>query len=325
MNKEENNHFIKNIEIKNFKCFKDFKAQGFGRVNLIGGKNNVGKTALMEACYINVGSRDIKTMIWYLHGIKFMRENLNILDNIEENNRRKYIEKSNKLSTKSNINFSSFNIQEKFGIKKYKFIINSVETIVNVNDFSSEFDFVDNVDFIDNFGLSNSEIITAYGSVQKEDNEEMLNKLINKFDKDIIAFKIIKEKPQCKIKNGEYLEITEFGDGVRHLISIIVSLYKSANGYLFIDEMDNGIHYTMLDKLWDAILDISKKLNVQVFATTHSKDGIESYARVAKIKQDKDIKYVKITKLKDDTIMAGVRDYDVLQYMIDDGHEARGI
>ena len=45
-------HFIKNIEIRDFKCFDEFKAEGFGRVNLIGGKNNVGKTAFMEACYI---------------------------------------------------------------------------------------------------------------------------------------------------------------------------------------------------------------------------------------------------------------------------------
>jgi len=33
-------HFIREIEIKNYKLFKDFKAEGFGRVNLIGGKNN---------------------------------------------------------------------------------------------------------------------------------------------------------------------------------------------------------------------------------------------------------------------------------------------
>jgi len=46
-------HFIKQIEIKDYKLFKDFKADGFGRVNLIGGKNNVGKTAFMEAIYMN--------------------------------------------------------------------------------------------------------------------------------------------------------------------------------------------------------------------------------------------------------------------------------
>ena len=46
MKEDKQKHFIKNIEIKNFKCFENFKADGFGRVNLIGGKNNVGKTAL---------------------------------------------------------------------------------------------------------------------------------------------------------------------------------------------------------------------------------------------------------------------------------------
>ena len=46
-------HFLKNIEIIDFKCFKNFKAKDFKRVNLISGKNNVGKTALLEASYIN--------------------------------------------------------------------------------------------------------------------------------------------------------------------------------------------------------------------------------------------------------------------------------
>jgi len=54
-------HFIKNIEIKNFKCFENFKAEGFGRVNLIGGKNNVGKTAFMEAAYVNASAKDVKS------------------------------------------------------------------------------------------------------------------------------------------------------------------------------------------------------------------------------------------------------------------------
>jgi AAA15 family ATPase/GTPase len=45
-------HFIKNIKINNFKCFDNFEAEGFARVNLITGKNNVGKTAFMEACFL---------------------------------------------------------------------------------------------------------------------------------------------------------------------------------------------------------------------------------------------------------------------------------
>ena len=40
MQEDKQEHFIKNIEIKNFKCFEDFQAEGFGRVNLIGGMEN---------------------------------------------------------------------------------------------------------------------------------------------------------------------------------------------------------------------------------------------------------------------------------------------
>ncbi len=43
------NHFINNISIENFKCFQNLQIEGIETVNLIGGKNNVGKTAFLEA------------------------------------------------------------------------------------------------------------------------------------------------------------------------------------------------------------------------------------------------------------------------------------
>lgn len=45
---------LKEIEIQNFRCFEQIKISGFERVNLIGGKNNAGKTALLEAIFLNV-------------------------------------------------------------------------------------------------------------------------------------------------------------------------------------------------------------------------------------------------------------------------------
>ena len=45
---------LKEIEIQNFRCFEQIKISGFERVNLIGGKNNAGKTALLEALLLNV-------------------------------------------------------------------------------------------------------------------------------------------------------------------------------------------------------------------------------------------------------------------------------
>lgn len=43
---------ITSFNIKNFRCFSQTKGSGFSRINLIGGKNNVGKTALLEALFL---------------------------------------------------------------------------------------------------------------------------------------------------------------------------------------------------------------------------------------------------------------------------------
>ena len=317
------NHFIKNIEIKNFKCFEDFKAEGFGRVNLIGGKNNVGKTAFMEACYINSGSFELKQFIAYMHTIKFMRENINILLGSTQTNTKKFIELLNHLDIQTNINNICFKIKEEYGIKEYILLFNNQQIEVNVNEFSYDLDVKENNEFIDSFGLSYGEIIEAYSYIQKLDQEDYLNTILKKFDNRIEAFKVIDEKPQCKI-DGTYRELTEFGDGVRHIVSIITKLYQSENGHLYIDELDNGIHYTMLDELWKIVLKVSKVLNVQVFATTHSKECIESYARVAKKLEDEEITMTVLARNPKNEIKALVYDDKMFYSELEQNHEVRG-
>jgi len=48
---------IKQLEIENFRCFGQSTLSGFERVNLIGGQNNSGKTAFLEALYLNCSPR----------------------------------------------------------------------------------------------------------------------------------------------------------------------------------------------------------------------------------------------------------------------------
>lgn len=315
-------HLLTELQIKDFKCFKDFKADGFKRVNLIGGKNNVGKTAFMEACYVNVRAQNIKSFVGVLNDIKYMREFLNIqYDNA--NNIKKYIEQSNKIFTKSNINLTSFNIEDENGIKRYNFMFNNQNIKVNINDFSYEYNYPNNIEFIDSLGMSKYQIINNFSLIQKKDKEVFLNNILRKFDEEIVSFKVIDDKPQCKV--GEvYLEITELGDGVRHLISIITSLYKSEDGYLFIDEVENGIHYTKLDEIWTIILEVSKKLNVQVFSTTHSKECIESYARVSKKLEDEEISFIELGRNRNNELDSIVMNSERLIRYLKEGNEVRG-
>jgi len=315
-------HYIKEIEIKSFKCFRDFSTNKLKRVNLIGGKNNVGKTALMEACFINSNAFGIKEFVGVMQSIKFMRENLNILANDIKYNTKAFIELLDGLDIKSNINHCKFLVIEENATKRYLFEFNQEKIDININDFSFDFSFRGNSYFIDNFGLSNQDIVTAYSYIQMEDREEYLNSILNEFDNSIEAFKVINDKPFCKV-DGKYLELTELGDGTKHIVSILTTLFKSKNGYLYIDEIDNGIYYLMLDRVWEIILKVSKELNVQLFATTHSKECIESYARVAKRLNEQDITFIELCK-RESKIKPFVYDYDWFLDEIEQGHEVRG-
>ena len=44
---------LSSIQIKNFRCFKSLQVKGFKSINLIGGQNNSGKTALLEALLLS--------------------------------------------------------------------------------------------------------------------------------------------------------------------------------------------------------------------------------------------------------------------------------
>ncbi|SFV88642.1 hypothetical protein MNB_SUP05-SYMBIONT-5-310 [hydrothermal vent metagenome] len=288
---------------------------------MVTGKNNVGKTAFLEAVHVNTSALTLFHFSNYLSSIKYRRENLNILHG-DKADLRSYLEQNNGFNVVSDVNKTIFNIVENDGIKTYSFIFNEQTVEVNSNDFSTSSESVENNCFIDNFGLPNIEIIHAFSKMQELDKEELLNKALNEFDADITDFKIINGKPKCKVDNA-YLELTELGDGTQHLISIIALLFQCKKGYLFIDEIDNGVHYQQLDNLWRTILELSKELEVQVFATTHSKECLESYARILQKLEDKDIALVEFGK-SDGELKNIVFNYDETIHKISQGLGVRG-
>lgn len=86
--------------------------------------------------------------------------------------------------------------------------------------------------------------------------------------------------PLVKIEGiDEPLPLKSMGDGVTRLFHIIVALVNARNGILLIDEFENGLHWSVQPKVWDIVFQLSEKLNVQVFATTHSRDCIEGFER----------------------------------------------
>ena len=75
--------------------------------------------------------------------------------------------------------------------------------------------------------------------------------------------------------------LSSMGDGIQRVLQLTLKLLAAKGGFLLIDEFENGLHYSVQEKLWQLIFELSEQLDVQVFATTHTWDCIESFTKVA--------------------------------------------
>ncbi|HYH65251.1 MAG TPA: AAA family ATPase [Urbifossiella sp.] len=82
--------------------------------------------------------------------------------------------------------------------------------------------------------------------------------------------------------NSDRVPIGSMGDGIWRLLGLALSLVDCRDGILLIDEIDTGLHYTVMEKMWRMVTETARRLNVQVFATTHSRDCYESLAAVCR-------------------------------------------
>jgi AAA domain, putative AbiEii toxin, Type IV TA system/AAA ATPase domain len=72
--------------------------------------------------------------------------------------------------------------------------------------------------------------------------------------------------------------IGSMGDGMWRMMAMAIAIAQCKGGVLLIDEIDTGLHYTVMEKMWRLIFGAAKELDVQVFASTHSYDCIKSLA-----------------------------------------------
>ena len=82
------------------------------------------------------------------------------------------------------------------------------------------------------------------------------------------------------------IPLGSFGDGVRRLMSLALSLSRVSGGTLLVDEIDTGLHYSVMADMWKLVVKKSIESNVQVFATTHSWDCIEGLSQLCQLEPD---------------------------------------
>lgn len=95
--------------------------------------------------------------------------------------------------------------------------------------------------------------------------------------------------------------LRSFGDGLNRLFGIVLSLVNAKDGFLLIDEFENGLHHTVQLDVWRGIFRLSKLLNVQVFATSHSWDAVEAFQKAAAEHRDEGL-LIRLSKKGDAVI-----------------------
>ncbi len=76
------------------------------------------------------------------------------------------------------------------------------------------------------------------------------------------------------------LPLGSAGDGLKRLLALALHLFSAQGGYLLVDEIDTGLHYTVMADMWKLVIETAKRLDVQVLATTHSLDCVRALAWV---------------------------------------------
>jgi ABC-type branched-subunit amino acid transport system ATPase component len=80
--------------------------------------------------------------------------------------------------------------------------------------------------------------------------------------------------------NEDPIPIGSMGDGMWRILALAVAIVNAQNGVLLVDEIDTGLHYSAMAKMWTLVSETARRLNVQVFATSHSRDCYESLASI---------------------------------------------
>lgn len=329
---------LDSFEINNFRLFQHLKVEKLGRVNLIVGQNNSGKSTFLEAVELYASNADSTVLFslvesrqetWiseaqphsqnfpgnalrhFFFGRKFPRIGESGISFGEVSSHIKlhitaaaYQNKNDEEGRIRKIRISDVQLDEDLAdvevflvAKDGKRTRRLFSLDVGVREIrrnprilygreESDFKYIWQIVSTEN--MPNRKLAALWDLTSLTDLESEVISALRLIDNRVSGVAFVEDSsrsrgndnriPLVKI-NGidEPLPLKSMGDGMTRLFHIIVALVNARNGLLLIDEFENGLHWTVQPKVWDIIFQLSEKLNVQVFATTHSRDCIKGF------------------------------------------------
>lgn len=362
---------LDSIEINNFRALRHLKLENLSRVNLIVGKNNVGKTTVLEAIWVYAQGGAPKALLEVLEG----RNEASLQTNGNGQSKAyttkdqfaslKYLTSLSKNHLDAAQNGSGFhpiNISAglNYPIIKYNLTIfvgpyklttskdevsgeltaepeynrGAEESLLIMHD-QKKFDYpLKSGKFLevlrDNLNTPPPPTIERnayFARVQGFDIDQLDARwddlLLRDSANDIVGcLQIITpeierihlvptpgqshRQPFAKLAGlDEPVSLKSLGEGLNRLFGVAVILVQSKGGIALIDEIDTGLHYSVLPTFWNFVFKAAQRLNVQVFATTHSWDCIEGFSEALQSDEGFDGQLISLRRSRevdDDTI-----------------------
>jgi len=256
---------ITDIKITNFRGLGELELVGLKRVNLIVGTNNSGKTSLLESIVAGTSPMTVNELPslfrlgsphhfqWFLaDGAPTGRIVIN--SGTSESLVRISSSAFNDVDhSKHQANHNGMHLQYSKTLKALR--IRSVSVRQRPPD----------------------SIVPAFAdTVRAPENERRLEQLLTKIDPRIRSARLDVNQNEkliaVDIGLTERVPLSQVGQGIYRVVSIITDLLGSKPELFLIDEIENGIHWTALPTIWKGLAEIAEALNIQVFATTHSRE-----------------------------------------------------
>ena len=347
---------LNSLEIKNFRILEDFKVSKLGRVNLIVGKNNSGKSSVLEALRIYAGNahRGLLEQIAAGHDETYRpKENEQIESDtqfpfedlftgrqfpqdetlaisigelasgddalriehgflIEEEDSVKDDSgelirtrtRLNRISNPSHDGLSSEAISNALFVTKgarsfppipldqsrsFRFRYPPIKIFGTLTCSAIPTQFISIDDLADEWDKI---VFTEYEEVVRDAlriiTPEFENLTFVRNDEDNKGPRqSFRRFAKVKVSDSPHpVPLNSLGDGMLRVLQLVLKIFPAKGGFLLIDEFENGLHFSIQEKVWELLFEMAQRLDIQVFATTHSWDCIESFAKAAIARRD---------------------------------------
>lgn len=105
--------------------------------------------------------------------------------------------------------------------------------------------------------------------------------------------------PLIELESGETELLLHMGHGILWAVQILSLIVSNRNGFVLIDEIENGLHYCLFSELLFVFYDLALELNVQLFITTHSWEVLsETACMMEEMGKLKKLAYFRIARNK---------------------------